>query len=58
MKKKLIYSLFAVVGLVILAAVGLRIYTGMRAGTAEPTRAVEAERIEPENRTAGTFPHK
>ncbi|TVR87050.1 MAG: YceI family protein [Spirochaetaceae bacterium] len=59
MKKKTIYSLlFAVAGVVLVVAVGLRIYTGYRAGTAEPTRAVEAERIQPEDRTLGSIEYR
>lgn len=58
MKKNIRYSLLALVGLVILAAVGLRIYTGIIAGTAEPTREVEAERIQPEDQPLGAVEYR
>ncbi|MFW5995121.1 MAG: YceI family protein [Spirochaetia bacterium] len=54
MKKKILYAALALAGLIILAAVGFRVYTGMLAGSGEATREVQAERIDPEEREIGS----
>lgn len=55
MKKKIIYSALGVIGVIVVAAIGLRVYTGFRAGTGEPTREVAAERVAPEERRIGSI---
>ena len=55
MKKKLIVSVLGVAGVLVVAALGLRIYAGIRAGTGEPTRDVAAERMAPEERRIGSI---
>lgn len=55
MKKKILYGILALVVVVILAAVGFRVYIGILAGSGEATREVQAERVDPEERTIGSI---